>query len=397
MRFLGFIAFVAIFLGIPSPALAHAGGLTATDGRGTLVSVTPQVPGLQIRVIENGARLLIRNGTAQSVLIGQTSIPPGRTRAWTDGRITPEGRSPAPGETVRWTIPLHAQDTVVVVTGEIRGEEPPLAPVWWAATVLVGMLLVLLSRRISRGDVLLCVAGLVAAAASITHVIGSTLVVESAPLVTTFLSAAGINLLAWPLIIGGAVVALRGRAGGVLAVCGGAALTAVFVLPDVTSFHRAVVPFAGPAVVERVLVVLALGLGAGIAVAGAGVLRTLARQPSALLLAGILLLGGCTQSDPADAVPASCGSAAPGSVPIDAVVREGRAEPAPHRVSVPLNSTILLGVTADVAGDVHVHGYDVEFPVQADQPACVFFAADVAGLHDIEMHPSTLLLQIEVR
>ena len=143
------------------------------------------------------------------------------------------------------------------------------------------MLLVLLARRQVRGDLLLSVAGLVAAAASIVHVAGSTLAVESAPLPGTFLSAAGINLLAWPLIIGGAVTALRGRPAGVLAVCAGAALTAVFVLPDVTSFHRAVLPFAGPAVVERMLVVLALGLGAGVAVAGAGVLRTLARQAAA--------------------------------------------------------------------------------------------------------------------
>ena len=107
---------------------------------------------------------------------------------------------------------------------------------------------------------------------------GSTLAVESAPPLGTFLNAAGINLLAWPLIIGGAVAVLRGRPAGVLAICAGAALTAVFVLPDVTSLHRAVLPFAGPATVERVLVVLALGLGAGVAVAGASVLRTLARE-----------------------------------------------------------------------------------------------------------------------
>jgi hypothetical protein len=77
------------------------------------------------------------------------------------------------------------------------------------------------------------------------------------------------------------VAVLRGRAAGVLAVCAGAALTAIFVLPDVTSFHRAVLPFAGPAVLERVLVVLALGAGAGVAIAGGAVLRTLARKAAA--------------------------------------------------------------------------------------------------------------------
>ena len=41
---------------------------------------------------------------------------------------------------------------------------------------------------------------LLAMAASVVHVVGSTLAVESAPLIGTFLSACGINLLNWPLI-----------------------------------------------------------------------------------------------------------------------------------------------------------------------------------------------------
>lgn len=60
--------------------------------------------------------------------------------------------------------------------------------------------------------------------------------------------------------------------------CAGTALTAVFVLPDVTSFHRSVLPFAGPAGWERALVVLALGCAAGAAVAGAATLRDLAAR-----------------------------------------------------------------------------------------------------------------------
>jgi hypothetical protein len=84
------------------------------------------------------------------------------------------------------------------------------------------------------------------------------------------------NALAWPLIAGGAAAVARSKPAGVLVVCAGAALTAVFVLPDVTSFHRSVLPFAGPAGWERALVVLALGCGAGAAVAGAATLRHMA-------------------------------------------------------------------------------------------------------------------------
>jgi hypothetical protein len=412
-------AFLAIFLlWPPAPARAHAGGLTATDSRGRVVAIAPAVPGLDVVAIENGARLRLRNGTGVPVTIpppvalavapdsgearvapgfSEVVIAPGETVTWIDERATPDGRRVPAGTTVAWTVPLDVGGTAVTVHGELTGFAAPRSWLWWASAVLAAAAVILLSRRIRRGDLLLCFAGLAAAAASIGHVAGSTLAVESAPLAGTFLSAAGINLLAWPLIAGGAVTALRGRPAGILAVCGGAALTAVFVLPDVTSFHRAVLPFAGPAFAERVLVVIALGLGAGVAVAGAGVLKELARQPSALLLAGVLLLGGCAQAEPVTAVPASCGSAAPDAVPLNVALREGRAEPAPHRVAVPLGSAVLLGVTADVAGEVHVHGYELAYPVQPGQPACVLFVADRAGLFDVEAHPATLLLQVEVR
>jgi hypothetical protein len=269
------------------PAAAHAGGLTATDARGRVVSVTPAIPGLTIIAIEDGARLRLRNGTGGPVTInpgGGTATPaviaPGAELTWIDERSTPDGRSVAAGATVPWTITLDAAGVPVVVAGVLVGERRPLAAGWWIASALTGAALVLLAKRLRRADLLLAGAGTLAAVASIVHVAGSTLAVESAPLAGTFLSAAGINLLAWPLIIGGAVTTLRGRAAGVLAVCAGAALTAVFVLPDVTSFHRPVLPFEGPAVLERILVVLALGLGAGVAVAGAGVLRGLAAEAS---------------------------------------------------------------------------------------------------------------------
>ncbi|MEV6300060.1 hypothetical protein AB0M02_11720 [Actinoplanes sp. NPDC051861] len=267
-----------IVLGAATPAAAHAGGLTATDSRGRVVSVTPAIPGLRVTAIENGARLRLRNGTGAPVTVtaGGSTVAAGEELIWIDERATPDGRAVRAGETLEWTVLLDANGTPVTVTGTLTGEDPPLAPLWWAATALTLIALLLPARRLARADLLLAGAGSMAAIASISHVLGSTLAVESAPLPGTFLSAAGINLLAWPLLIGGAITALRGRPAGVLAVCAGAALTAVFVLPDVTSFHRAVLPFAGPAVLERVLVVLALGLGAGVAAAGANVLRRLA-------------------------------------------------------------------------------------------------------------------------
>ena len=268
-----------------SPAAAHAGGLTATDARGSVLAVTPAVPGLTVTAIEDGARLRLRNGTSSPVAVpagGGAATPavvaPGGERTWIDARSTPDGRTVEAGHRQAWSLVLDVGGVPVTVTGELVGERPPAPLPWWVAVLVTAAAVPWGSRRLRRPDLALTAAGLLAMAASAVHVIGSTLAVESAPPASTFLSACGINLLNWPLIVGGAVAVLRGRPAGVLAICAGAALTAVFVLPDVTSLHRAVLPFAGPPVVERVLVVLTLGAGMGVAVAGASVLRTLAQR-----------------------------------------------------------------------------------------------------------------------
>jgi hypothetical protein len=265
------------------PAAAHAGGLIATDARSRVVALAPAVPGLTLTAIEDGAKLRLRNRTAGPVTVaagGGPSTPatvaPGHDLTWTDSRSTPVGRRIGAGGTRPWSLALDAAGTPVTVTGVLTGEPRPAPIPWWAAALVTATAVPLLARRLPRGDLLIAAAGLAAMAASIIHVTGSTLAVQSAPFLGTFVNAGGVNLLSWPLILGGVVAVLRGRPAGVLAVCAGAALTALFVLPDVTSFHRAVLPFAGPATLERILVVLALGLGTGVAVAGAGVLRTLA-------------------------------------------------------------------------------------------------------------------------
>ena len=287
LRFIGFLLLVSsgLLLTAASPAAAHAGGLTATDARSRVVAVTPARPGLVVTAIEDGARLRLRNGTASPVTVpggGGPATPavvaPGRELTWIATRSSPDGRKVRAGETQAWSLVLDAGGTPVTVTGELVGERPPAPAPWWTAVLVTAVAVPLVSRRLGRPDLVLTAAGLTAMAASVAHVAGSTLAVESAPLLGTFLSACGINLLNWPLIVGGAVAVLRGRPAGVLAICAGAALTAVFVLPDVTSLHRAVLPFAGPPVVERLLVVLTLGAGVGVAVAGASVLRTLAQR-----------------------------------------------------------------------------------------------------------------------
>ncbi|AEV86439.1 hypothetical protein ACWT_5422 [Actinoplanes sp. SE50] len=116
------------------------------------------------------------------------------------------------------------------------------------------------------------------------------------------------------------------------------------------------------------------------------------------LLAALTLLPGCTAAPAAPAAaPAACGPTTPGEVQADAALRDGTAQPAPHRVSVALGSRVRLGVTVDTAAQIHVHGYNLEYQVQPGQPTCIVFVASQAGLFDVEAHPDTLLLQLEVQ
>jgi len=266
-------------------ASAHAGGLSPTGVRSVVLAVSPSVPGLTVTAIEDGARLLVRNDTAVPIEFpagdGQsdgTAVRAGESRVWIDRRATSLGRDLGSETTVPWVIPMVVGTQVATVTGEFVAEAPPASIGWWAATVAIGVAVVGLARRARRPNVVLAAAGLVTVVASVVHVVGATLAVESAPPWRTFLDAVGIGLLVWPLVVAAAAAAMRDKAAGVLGVCTGAGLSVVFVLPDVTEFHYGVVPFAGPVELSRILVALVLGVGSGTAIAGAGALRALATR-----------------------------------------------------------------------------------------------------------------------
>ena len=285
MRLLLAAAALLVVLVPAAPASAPAGGLTATNPRGRSGPATPTPPSPPIAAIEDGARLRLRNNTDAPVTVPAgggpetpLTVAPGAMATWKDTRTSPDGVTVPAGGERQWSLTVDVGGAPVTVTGVLTGEQPPNPVPWWLAAAALALAVPLLTRRLRRPDLALAGLGTAALAASVAHVTGSTLAVESAPMALTFLNAGGVNLLSWPLMLGGAIAVLRGRPAGVLAVCAGAALTAVIVLPDVTSFHRAVIPFAGPAAAERVLVAIALGLGAGVAVAGAAVLRTLAAR-----------------------------------------------------------------------------------------------------------------------
>jgi hypothetical protein len=120
------------------------------------------------------------------------------------------------------------------------------------------------------------------------------------------------------------------------------------------------------------------------------------RDRNRALSFAVLLLAGCSSSPPPQAA-GGCASSGPGTVEVVAAVEDGRAEPAPHRVEVPLGSPVLVRVAADVPAEVHVHGYDLATEAGPGRAGCVTFVADRSGVFDVEAHPETLLVQLAVR
>lgn len=68
------------------------------------------------------------------------------------------------------------------------------------------------------------------------------------------------------------------------------------------------------------------------------------------------------------------------------------------RIDVELGSTVGMMVSADVAEEIHVHGYDVFANVTPDQDAMFTFTADIPGLFEVELEGAhTLLVELAVR
>ena len=111
---------------------------------------------------------------------------------------------------------------------------------------------------------------------------------------------------------------------------------------------------------------------------------------------------------PSAAAPASTSTGAtasptPVATPDDAqqisiTVTGGEVSGDTGRVEVALGETVRFTVTADVADEIHVHGYDLTADTVPGQPAVIEFIADQPGVFDIEMHDSrTVLTRLQVQ
>ena len=68
------------------------------------------------------------------------------------------------------------------------------------------------------------------------------------------------------------------------------------------------------------------------------------------------------------------------------------------RAEVKTGSRIRITVTADVADEVHVHGYDLTADVSPDRPAEIAFDATIPGVFEVELHDAgTVLLTLQIQ
>ena len=318
-------------LAVGGPASAHVGGGAAgSDFDGRVLSVSPEIPGLSVRILQFGDELELINGTDREVVVpgysdepylrigpdgvwrnvhspatyinldryGRTTLPAEADAAaapawqqvstephyvWHDHRthwmsenlLPPQvAAEPDRSHTVfDWTVPLRHGDTPVVVAGELTWSPPPPGLVW--ALYAVPALLAVVAGLVLRTPRLLGALLVVGAAAALWHAAVTPepplSVASHAKAIASALLPAGTAVLVAGL---GLRAALRGRGAltGLLAVVLGWLLL-VQGLPDVDVLWSANVASSGPEAVARGAVALLIALGVGLVPGGIAAVR----------------------------------------------------------------------------------------------------------------------------
>jgi len=123
---------------------------------------------------------------------------------------------------------------------------------------------------------------------------------------------------------------------------------------------------------------------------------------ASVICAAGLALAGCGSGDDAAAPTASetthaghtttetettqTETAPAAAVTVRILVRDGGPVGGLARPKVSQDDRVVLVVDADVSGDVHLHGYDLEQSVAPGDPARIRFRATIPGRFEIELH-----------
>jgi plastocyanin len=89
--------------------------------------------------------------------------------------------------------------------------------------------------------------------------------------------------------------------------------------------------------------------------------------------------GTDTTEEPHETVPAE--------PPVTRIrIQGGQVEGGPADIKVTKGDEVRIVVSSDAHDDIHLHGYDIEKPVEPGKPARFKFTADIEGIFEIESH-----------
>lgn len=100
---------------------------------------------------------------------------------------------------------------------------------------------------------------------------------------------------------------------------------------------------------------------------------------------------GTTTSTTSTTVTTTTTTIEAGPVEIAVSVEAGSVEGG-GRILVELNTEVRLIVAADVADEVHLHGYDIFVDVTPTTPATLEFVANIPGIFEVELESAGLVL-----
>ncbi len=85
---------------------------------------------------------------------------------------------------------------------------------------------------------------------------------------------------------------------------------------------------------------------------------------------------------------AACGGGDPEDVSFELSIADGGLAGDDSTFVAKQDDTVTLNLSADVHGEVHLHGYDLTTNIGPDEPSSITFLADATGRYAMEFHPS---------
>jgi hypothetical protein len=319
-------------LAVAGPASAHVGGGSAgSDFDGTLRSVTPDLPGVAVRLLDFGDQLEVVNRTGTELAVpgysgepylrigpdgvwrnalspatwlnldryGRTPIPDDvdiaaaprwkqvstqpqyvwhdhRTHWMTEGQLPPVvAADPGSAHTIsEWTVPMTYGGTEVMVAGALTWSPPPPGWLVWPGYVLL-LAGTVAAGWLARGPRPLAAVVALGAVAALYHALATP---EPAASISSHAGAIVSALLPALLVVLAAAVGVRaagrgrGRLTGLVAVVAGWLLL-VEGLPDVDVLWTAHVLANGPQSLARAAVAGLIVGGLGLVIGGVGAAR----------------------------------------------------------------------------------------------------------------------------